>query len=351
MKAMLGKNIFNKVVIIIMVLYANHNIHANSIPKITAKYAVIYDLASKQFIYEKNAERKVPPASTVKLLTAMVVLDKWKTDKKITVPKSSNKIPPYKLYLVPNEKYSVLDLLNAMLLRSANDAAHTLAVRSYGSEKKFAKAMNHKAKKLGAFNSNFINPHGLPNDKQIVTAKDMALIVEHVKNYPVIENILKSKIKFFPGPLNKQTKLINRNKLLQQDFNPMVIGKTGFTNKAGRCFAGYTKNNKMPFVVIVLNANYRWEDVKKLLIWGNGFYKRQIDKNKIIYKKNKIVEFQKFFIDIGLLDGKADGIFGFKTLAALLKFQGIHNIQTNGIIENATLSKIMEINPDISNRQ
>ena len=111
------------------------------VPRVTAKAAVVYDVNSGMYLFDKNGGVPMYPASTVKLLTAMVILDKWDPEYKISIPGSVKEIEPFKLYLKRGETYKVIDLLYALLMRSANDVAHALGVRAGGSEKRFAKLM------------------------------------------------------------------------------------------------------------------------------------------------------------------------------------------------------------------
>ena len=312
-------------------------------PTVKAKYAVIFDLTSKQWIYEKGADTPTPPASTTKLLTAMVLLDSWPLTHQITIPASVKNIPPYKLHVREGEKYSVEDLLYGLLMRSANDVAHSLAVRRSGTEAKFSLLMNQKIQKIGATHSHFENAHGLPNDKQFVTARDMARITEAASRYPMIHQMLSTKYRMFlrphykaAGAKKKNTKLVNRNKLLIENFHPLVYGKTGFTDLAGRCFAGYT-TGKTPMIIVVMKSKDRWGDVKKLAKWSASFYSNRISLNKSKCSQSKILHCQKRLIELGFLTIKADGRWGHESEAALLKFQGSRAITVDGLIGKGAL--------------
>lgn len=309
-------------------------------PSVAAKHAAVFDITSGEFIYRKNSRTLVPPASTIKILTAMVIIDRFKTDRVITVPSSVIKVSPYKLYLKPKQKYKVIDLLYALLIRSANDAAHVLAVRSYGSETKFAKAMNAKAEKIGCTMSEFRNPHGLPNEKQRTTAADISLITAFAyKNYPLIREIMSTRkfnFKYYQG---EEKRLDNRNKLLIENFKPPVYGKTGYTRRAGRCFTGYIKG-KTPVVVTLLNSNARWVDLKKMAAWSHRFYINKILTNKKRMTPVEVRKTQQLLKKLGFLNGKVDGVFGTKTQAAVLKFQSTRKIKVDGIVGQHTMSML-----------
>ena len=306
------------------------------IPRITAKASVVYDLTSGVYIFEKNGNALMYPASTVKVLTSMVVLDKWDKDHKISIPGSVKQIEPYKLYLKRGETYKVEDLLRALLMRSANDVAHSLAVRAYGSEKKFAKMMNKKAFDIGAKNFYFVNPHGLPDPQQVITPRDMALITAYVRNYPLLMKIMSTKKATFPGPGKAKTILVNRNKVLLDNFSPTVIGKTGFTHKAGLCFIGLTDKTETPVVIVLYNTKNRWEDLKKLAKWGDQYYGLRIKENKMLLHPDKVISMQKCLKKLGFYKGEANGNFDNPTEAAIMRFQAANRINVDGIMGQKT---------------
>ena len=144
---------------------------------VTANTALLWDPASHQRYFDLGADREVFPASTTKILTALLVLDHLSLDQYVTVSEHATQVPQTKLGLRAGESYRVRDLLYGLLLRSANDAAVVLAEAVAGSEMKFVDMMNLRAKQIGAFHSHFANPHGLPSPGlQFTTASDMALI-------------------------------------------------------------------------------------------------------------------------------------------------------------------------------
>lgn len=308
------------------------------LPHITAKASVVYDITSGIYLFEKNGNALMYPASTVKLLTAMVILDKWDENHKISIPGSVKQIEPYKLYLKKGEVYKVGDLLNALLMRSANDVAHALAIRAYGSEKKFARMMNKKASEIGAKNFHFMNPHGLPDPEQVITAKDMALITAYARNYPLLMKIMSTKKATFPGPGKGKTILENRNKLLKENFSPRVIGKTGFTHRSGLCFIGLTDKSETPVVMVLYNTKNRWEDLKKLAKWGDQFYSIRIRENKMLLHQDKVNKVQKYLQRLGFYKGEVSGIFDIPTEAAVIRFQAANRLNIDGIMGQKTLA-------------
>ena len=305
-------------------------------PRVTAKASVVYDITSGVYLFEKNGNALMYPASTVKLLTSMVVLDKWDENHKISIPGSVKQIEPYKLYLKKGEVYKVGDLLNALLMRSANDVAHSLGVRAYGSEKRFAKMMNKKASEIGAKNFHFMNPHGLPNPQQVITARDMALITANARKYSLLMKIMSTKKAKFPGPGKAKTILENRNKLLKENFSPRVIGKTGYTHKSGLCFTGLTDKTETPVVIVLYNTQARWEDLKKLAKWGDQYYSLRIKENKMLLHPDKVNDVQKYLKRLGFYKGEVNGIFDIPTEAAVIRFQAANRMNIDGIMGQKT---------------
>lgn len=235
---------------------------------ITAKSAIVMNLNSKKIIYSHNPHLKLPPASTAKLLTAMVALNKLKLDQRICISQKAASAEPTKAYLTKGGYYKVDDLIAALLIKSANDAAVALAEAVAGSEEKFAELMNKKARSLGARNSNFKTSSGLPSKGQYTTAYDMALIIKAAAKNNFIKNILSKKYFSFAGSDNKSITVRNHNKLLWETPKPAIIGKTGYTIAAKRCFAGVASYKKRKVVVVVMKSESLWDDIKNIL-WIN----------------------------------------------------------------------------------
>jgi D-alanyl-D-alanine carboxypeptidase len=232
---------------------------------ITAKAAIVMDVGNKKILYSQNPHLKLPPASTAKLVTAMVVLDRLKLSQKVYISKKAASVEPTKAYLSKGVYYRADDLIAALLIKSANDAGIALAEAVAGSENKFAKLMNKKARSVGAKNSNFKNSTGLPSKGQYSTAYDMALIIKAATRYPLIKKVLMKKSFSFTGSDGKRRKVSSHNKLLWETPTPAVIGKTGYTFAAKRCFAGIAFYKKRKVAVVVMKSNRLWWDVKNIL--------------------------------------------------------------------------------------
>lgn len=250
-------------------------------PAINAPSAVLIDLNSGRILYKKNADTKYGPASTTKVMTALLTLENCKLDEVVTIGKK----PPYedgsKIYIIEGEELTVEQLLYATLLESANDAALALAEYIGGSKEGFAEMMNKKAKELGCKNTNFVNPNGLSDDNHYTTATELAIITfEAMKNEKFREIV--STISYKIPPTNKQPQvryINNHNKLL---FNktykyPGADGiKTGYTIKTRHTFVGSATKGDMRLAVTILNSERTfYNDTKALLDYGFSNFSSQ----------------------------------------------------------------------------
>lgn len=310
--------------------------------KLSAQSALVYDIESGQIIFQKDAFRARPPASTLKLMTALILSEKWPLSKKIKMPASVRKIPPYKLDVRPGDIYSLEEMLCALLLRSANDVAHGLAIAFASTEYRFSKLMNQKAKSLGMNHSNFLNPHGLPKKGQYTTAYDLLKLVLAVRENDTLHRIMnKQTYSLVMKSTKKQVTLKNRNRLLTSGFQPVVLGKTGYTRSAGLCFAGYTTKTKYPMVLVLLKSSDRWTDLKRMASFGDSFYKDSILWNKKRHSTDTVKKIQTRLKELNLYQGGIDGVWGGGTQGAVLKFQGQHKVTVDGLVGDATLKILL----------
>ena len=231
---------------------------------------VALDGYTGQILYAKNPHIKIPPASTVKLLTAMVVLDRLSLDQEIKISKKVEEIPSTPPHLYEGEVYTVEDLLHLMLIKSSNQAATALAEAVAGSEEKFAELMNHKARALGLKNSNFVTASGLPAPNQYSTAYELALLLYEALKYPHIKESINLPIKVITSQEGRTIVVKNTNKLLfEEEIKDVIIGgKTGYTRLSKHCLVNVAKVKDRLVITSLLGALTRdtlWEDTKKLL--------------------------------------------------------------------------------------
>lgn len=224
-------------------------------PKTSAKAALLLDMSSGQVLASENAERKLEPASLTKLMVAYLVFDAQKrgnlklTDR-LTVSNHAAAAIGSRMFAKAGQQVSVDDLLSALIIQSANDAALTLAEKLGGSEAGFVEKMNAQAKKMGLASTHFMNATGLPHPEHFSTAQDMTrLAVLLMTNFKEPYKRYFSRREFAFGDITQQ----NRNRLLWRD--PMVDGvKTGHTQSAGYCIIASSERNGRRLVSTILGA-------------------------------------------------------------------------------------------------
>ncbi len=234
---------------------------------------IIMEVNSNRVLFEENAYEQKYMASTTKILTAIVIIENCNLDDIITITKKTTGIEGSSIYLEEGEKLSVKDLLYGLMLRSGNDCAETLAVHCSGNIKEFAELMNKTAKKIGALNSNFVNPHGLHDDNHYTTAYDLALISAYSIKNSIFKEIVSTKSIKIPFTTRDYDRfLINKNKMLS-NFEGSTGIKTGYTKKAGRCLVTSCERNGIELVCVVLNCPPMFEESERLLTDSFSNYK------------------------------------------------------------------------------
>jgi D-alanyl-D-alanine carboxypeptidase (penicillin-binding protein 5/6) len=242
----------------------------SSAQTIKARAAVVMDAISGRVLLSKNPDILLPPASTTKLLTAMITMEQANLWDSVAISKNASRAPQYKMGLKAGEKVSIELLLYAALLKSSNDAAVALAEAVGGSEECFVQLMNEKVVSLGAYNTRFVNPHGLPGPNQYTTAYDLAQIMIHAMGYPKIREIIGTPVASFSTEKGKPLFLTNTDKLLWSDED-LVGGKTGFTQTAGHCFVCVAERENKTIVVSILGSPNRktlWKETQALIDKG-----------------------------------------------------------------------------------
>jgi D-alanyl-D-alanine carboxypeptidase len=231
-----------------------------------------------QVLYEREPDLPLPPASTTKILTAIVVLESGKPmTELLTVTKSATRVPSSKLNLRPGQTMSIHDLLYGLLLSSANDAGIVLAEGIAGSVPRFAEKMTLKARQIGAVNSHFVNPHGLTAPDHQSTAKDLALIFSYAMKNAQFREIVQTRTSSVSSISGNKTKKVrrmsvrNHNRLLW-GFDGAIGGKTGYTFAAQKCFVGGVSRDGTTLIVSILGSRDLWGDVKRLLEYGLDNY-------------------------------------------------------------------------------
>lgn len=239
---------------------------------LAAESAILMDFTTGEILYQKNATERKAPASTTKIVTALVALERGDLNQTIVVSPTASRTEGSSIWLASGEKHTLEDMLYGILLSSGNDAAVAVAENLAGTEKQFAEWMTEKARELGATSSTFKNSSGLPEEGHLTTAKDLALITRYALHNPVFNAIVKTKYKTIHWPDHDEGRhLINHNKLLwRYEYTDGV--KTGYTREAGRCLVASATRNGHRLISVVLNSKRMYEDTKALFEYGfNNF--------------------------------------------------------------------------------
>ena len=235
-------------------------------PLTSAKAAAVMEVSSGRVLYEDNADAHCYPASTTKVLTALLTLESCSLDETATIPDACVGREGSSIYLARGERMTVGDLLYGLMLSSGNDAAETLACHVAGSVDAFAQRMNERAAELGCTDSQFRNPHGLPDEGHYTSAHDLCTIAVHAMRNEAFREIVSTKYhEAGSGDIPRTWK--NKNKMLW-NYNGGCGVKTGYTKAAGRCLVFAAQREGMTLVGVVLNAPDMWSDAEKLLDYG-----------------------------------------------------------------------------------
>ncbi len=272
------------------------------LPVIGCKAAYVAEPITGKILYEKNAHQKMYPASTTKILTALVVMEKCQMTDKVTVSKKALDMVPVggsNAGLKQGEELSVSDMLYALLIPSANEAANALAEHVSGSVEEFAVLCNNRAKELGCENLHFTNANGLHDENHYCTAYDLYLIAKECQKYDVFNEIVKTKSYTLPATnvySKKDRVLKNTNYLLFSNlknyYYPYCTGiKTGHTTPAGECLVASSSYNNLELISVVLGGgtnskglNERFADTSQLFefVYNNYAIKKIANKENVI---------------------------------------------------------------------
>jgi D-alanyl-D-alanine carboxypeptidase (penicillin-binding protein 5/6) len=236
-------------------------------PAIAETAAVVLRSDTGQWLYTKAADKAMHPASTTKILTALVAIESGNLDRTVTVSASDAKAEPSKVNLHAGQRVPLRALLYAVMLRSANDASLTVARAVGGSTADFAALMNARARKAGATQTRFVNPHGLHDPRHVTTARDLALIMRAAMANPTFRQITGTKSyawRYAPA----QT-LENHNKMLRT-YTGCVGGKTGYVKASGKTLVVVARRGGVELIAVLLNGHGDriWQDAAALLDYG-----------------------------------------------------------------------------------
>jgi len=238
-------------------------------PQVVAESAATIDSFTGEFLFVKNENAPQYPASSTKILTALLVIEAGDLDKVVTVDLSDTKVEPSNLELKPGEQYTRRQLLYGLLLKSANDVAMALARDNAGSVEAFAEKMNRRAVEFGATNSHFMNPNGLHDPSHYTTAHDLALIARAAMEQPFFRQVVSTIYYTWKSPAGSVYQLRNHNRLLRH-FAGCNGLKTGYTRAAQQVLVSSALRDGHEVISVVLHTDKPgiWDDSKLLLAYS-----------------------------------------------------------------------------------
>lgn len=296
------RKIFILLLSLTFLLLSTSDIIADSkLPDIGAQSALLIELKTGKTLYEKNSNQKIFPASTTKIMTALLTIEKLDMHKEIIIPTNMGQAEGSAMYLLPGERFTVLQLLQGMMIKSANDAAVILAQEISGDVHSFAELMNEKARQLGCENTNFVNPNGLHDENHYSTAHDMSLIAQEAMKSDLFREIVSTVRLTFDETLQTpekryflntnrflwdESKIILDNKYIPIKYEVVNGIKTGYTPEAKNCLVSSGKKDNIELISLVYKANgfEMYRDSRLILDYGfdNFSSKTIIERNKIL---------------------------------------------------------------------
>ena len=266
---------------------ANKTLVANA--KSQKQGYVLIECSSNRVLKAENEHNRLPMASTTKIMTALIAVERLKLDDVVTIPKEAVGIEGSSIYLKLGEKISVLDLLYGLMLRSGNDSAVALAIHTAGSVSKFVDLMNEKANQLGLKNTSFKNPHGLSEKEHFTSAYDLALIASYAMKNPTFKEIVGTKSHVAKAENEEENRYFaNKNRILYNYSGGNGI-KTGYTVDAGRCLVASSERNSMQVIAVALNYYDYFEFCSQLMDYAFENYEmKKVVDNSTPYATIKV---------------------------------------------------------------
>ncbi len=254
-----------------LILFSQVAVYAEGI-NVSAYSAILTEASSGDVIYEKNAHEKLPMASTTKIMTAIVALESGNIDRIVHISEHACGVEGSSIYLSSGEELTLEELLYALMLESANDAAAAIAYEIAGGINEFSDMMNNTAKKIGLTETHFTNPHGLDNDEHYTTASDLAKLTAYALKNEQFKKIVSTYKHQIPLRGDEGVRvLLNHNKLLRIS-NDVIGVKTGFTKHSGRCLVSAAERDGVCVIAVTLNAPDDWKDHTSLHELGFSEY-------------------------------------------------------------------------------
>lgn len=262
-------------------------------PTTNSKSILALDRKNLTVLYEKNAYKQIPMASTTKIMTAIIVLENCKLDETVEFSKKAANVRGSCLEVSTGAKMSMNDVLYGLMMRSGNDCAVAIAEHVAGSVEDFAVLMNAKAQELNLTHTHFVTPHGLDDENHYTTAYELAILTDYALKNETFRNIVATKTTTIS--VNGNPRIISNTNELLGNFSGVYGVKTGFTFNAGRCLVSSCKRNGMDVIVVVLGAdtkNQRTQDSMNVLnyIYDNFEYVNILD-----YIQKSFEQYKKYY--------------------------------------------------------
>ena len=238
---------------------------------VAARAAVLIDGATGRALFAQNADRRYPMASTTKIMTALLALERCSLEETVTASANASGVPGTSIYLGEGEQLTMREMLLGLMLRSGNDAAVAIAEHVAGSVEAFAALMNERAAALGA-DAHFVTPNGLDADGHGASARAMALIAREALRNQAFRDIVSTQRAVIPWRDSEYSRvLVNKNRLLKE-YEGATGVKTGFTTPAGRCLVFSARRGDLELIGVVMNCGDWFQEAKRLLDWGFSRY-------------------------------------------------------------------------------
>ena len=272
-------------------LSSSMQVYASTDLSLESKSAFLMEYDSKEVLFEKDACKRLPVASMVKMMTILIALEEFdvgnvKLDTMITTTENASSMGGSQVFLDPYVEYSFEDLLKSVIMASANDASVALAEYFNGNETAFTNRMNRRAKELGMVDTHYANCTGLPAPEQYSSAKDTAIVLSEILKHDVYHKYSSIWMDTLKHPSGRETELVNTNRLVRY-YQGCDGGKTGSTNEAGCCLGASAKRGDMRLVSVIVgaqNSKTRFNESAMLLNYGFGNFQSEklVDSSKVL---------------------------------------------------------------------
>lgn len=243
---------------------------------ISGECGCLYLPAKDLLLIDKNADKRHPMASTTKIMTALVAIENCNLQEEVIIPREATGIEGSSVYLREGEHQTVENLLYAVMLASANDAATALALHVAGSIEAFAERMNERAAEMGLKNTHFTNPHGLNDPEHYTTAAELARITAGAMENETFRKIVSTKQKVIRTANGTEARTLSNHNRLLRSYEDCIGVKTGFTKISGRCLVSAAERDGMLLIAVTLDAPNDWNDHSRMLDFGFSCYEGRI---------------------------------------------------------------------------